>query len=94
MLKIEKIKEANETAGRSFFAKRTISRFKAKVLPTVYGDKYFVTSDVNELGEKRYTVREAMNGGALIRHIGDYHAYTTKAQAVAAIELLLEGVPA
>jgi hypothetical protein len=86
---IETIKAENLLAGRHFFDKRTISFFKSKVLPTVYGGKYFITSEVDPAGVKRYTVREALNGGKLIRHVGDFHAYTTKKQAVRAIRELL-----
>lgn len=85
---IEKIKAENELNGRHFFDKRTVSFFKSKVLPTVYGGKYFITSEVNPDGAKKYTVREAVDGGRLIRHIGEYHAYTSKSQAKDAIRSL------
>jgi hypothetical protein len=86
MLKIEKIRDENELAGGSFFEGRTIARFKAKVLPTVYGDRYFISSDVTRNG-KRYSVREVLPSGR-IKLVGVRHAYLLKSEAKVAIQNL------
>ena len=96
MRKIKAIKEANQAASGTFFDRRTISFFKAKVLPTVYGGKYFITSDVlpsSDMGpvDKRYSVREALPTG-LIKLVGERHAYPSKSTARAAIREMLNGL--
>ena len=87
---IETIAKANTDAGGHFFDERTISFFKAKVLPTVYGGKYFITSDVTPDG-KRYSVREALSSG-LIKLVGERHAHVSKAAARNAIREMLNGL--
>jgi hypothetical protein len=86
MRMIEQIAEINAEAGGTFFDARTISRFKAKVLPTVYAGKYFISSDVTRNG-KRYSVREVLPSGR-IKLVGVRHAFLLKSDAKAAIQNL------
>lgn len=88
MRHIDAVVEANQTAGGTFFDKRTICYFKNKVLPTLYGEKYFISYDVTENEGKRFSVREALPSG-LIKLVGERHAYGTKSAAKEAIRLLL-----
>ena len=91
MRHIDSVIEANQAAGGSFFEKRTVLYFKNKVLPTMYGGKYFISYDLTENEGKRFTVRKVLNSG-LIAVAGTRHAYASKAQALAAIKDLL-GMP-
>jgi hypothetical protein len=90
MRMIEEIANNNAEAGGTFFDRRTISLFKAKALPTVYGGKYFISSDVTPDG-KRYSVREVLPSGR-IKLVGVRHAYLLKSEARAMIRLLVAGI--
>lgn len=87
MRHIDNVVEANKAAGGTFFDNRTICYFKNKVLPTMYGGKYFISYDVTDEG-KRFTVRKVLAGG-LIGKVGDLHAYASKSSALSAIRDLL-----
>jgi len=63
---IATIKANNLLAGQHFFERATMRFFQSRVFSTIYGGKYFVTSEINPSGEKRYTVREAIDGGKRI----------------------------
>jgi hypothetical protein len=88
MRMIDKVVELNKAAGGTFFDRRTILYFKNKVLPTLYGDKYFISYDLSEDEGKRYTVRVVLNGG-LIGKVGELHAYATQSAARLAIRELM-----
>jgi len=77
---IDTIKANNLIAGRCFFSRETMRFFKSRVFPTVYGGKYFITSEIKPDGEKRYTVREAIDGGKSIKTAA-YFAHRTIAGA-------------
>ena len=87
---IETIKATNLSAGKRkyWFSKETMAWFKSKVLPTVYRGKYFITSEVDPRGIKRFTIREAVNGGEEIKTVGNYHSYIDADSARQAIRLL------
>jgi len=88
MRNIDAVIEANKAAGGAFFDHRTVLYFKNKVLPTMYGEKYFISYDLTEDGQKLYTVRQVLSHG-LIGHVGERHAYTSKDGARAAIANLM-----
>ena len=90
MPSIESIKATNFLAGQYFFSRDTMKWFKSKVLPTVYRGKYFITSEVNPHGVKRYTIREAINGGSNIKTVGAFHSFIDAESARQAIRLLPE----
>jgi hypothetical protein len=92
MRHIDNVIEANKAAGGSFFDRRTVLYFKSKVLPTMYGEKYFISYDLTDEG-KRFTVRKVLHSG-LIGVEGDRHAYASKAEAKEAILTLLDAVAA
>lgn len=74
------IKANNLLAGQHFFERATMRFFQSRVFSTVYGGKYFITSEINPSGEKRYTVREAVDGGKRIKTHG-FFAYRTLSDA-------------
>jgi hypothetical protein len=88
MRHIDNVVTANQQAGGTFFEKRTICYFKNKVLPTMYGGKYFISYDVQEDGEKLYTVRKVLASG-LIGHEGPRNGYTSQDEALSAIREML-----
>jgi hypothetical protein len=88
MRHIDSVIEGNKAAGGTFFDKRTVCYFKNKVLPTMYGGKYFISYDVMEDGEKLYTVRKVLASG-LIGHEGPRNAFASKDAALSAIRELL-----
>jgi hypothetical protein len=94
---VEAIKEANRRKGGHFFDKATMRAFRTRLGDAVYGGRYFITSEQRpeESGRpapRLYTVREADPDGA-VRTVGDFQAYTTTAQARAAIRELLKPEP-
>jgi hypothetical protein len=90
---INEIRIEAKRAGSHFFDADTMRFFGSRVLPTVYGGRYFITSEQDHYGNgaKAYTVRIALDKGN-IDTVGDFQAYATRAQAVRAIkQLLAEG---
>lgn len=86
---IGEIKEANRELGCHWFSADTMRFFGSQVLPTVYGGRYFITKEDDFRREKKlYTVREAQPNGD-IDTVGEFQAYTTRAEAVKAIKALL-----
>jgi len=75
-MNIEMIKASNLLAGQHFFERATMRFFQSRVFSTVYGGKYFITSEINPSGEKRYTVREAVDGGKFIKCTNFFHHET------------------
>lgn len=92
MRHIDGVIEANKAAGGTFFDNRTVLYFKSKVLPTMYGGKFFISYDLTDEG-KRYTVRKVLRSG-LIGVEGERHAYASKLEAREAIAELLDAVTA
>lgn len=54
---IAEIKRANREAGFYFFSPSAMRFFGSRVLPTVYGGRYFVTSEQPPHGPRAYAVR-------------------------------------
>jgi hypothetical protein len=87
MRHIDQVIEGNKAAGGTFFDRRTVLYFKSKVLPTVYGRKYFISYDLTDEG-KRYTVRRVLTN-ALIGKAGELHGHASQKSALDAISALL-----
>lgn len=64
---IEQIKQANREAGRFFFSPDTMRFFASRVLPTVYGGRFFVTSEKRGFDDdgREYRVRVAFDNGEI-----------------------------
>lgn len=63
---VEEIKRANKEAGKHFFNPSTMRFFRSRVLPGVYGCRYFVTSEQFDVGHPRlYTVRVVNPDGSI-----------------------------
>lgn len=84
---IDEIKRANDRAGFHFFEPDAMRFFRSRVLPTVYGEGYFVTSEqfVTHYPEyhtepRAYTVRHALADGS-ISTVGEFQQYATAREA-------------
>lgn len=65
---ISDIKHVNQSAGNKFFSHGAMQFFKSRICPTIYGGRYFVTSElVWEIG-RRYSVRECSDNGSINTH--------------------------
>jgi hypothetical protein len=62
---IEQVKRANVALGHHFFDPDTLRFFRSRVGSTVYGGRWFVTSEQGPGDVRRYTVREAMPDGSI-----------------------------
>lgn len=88
MRHIDGVISANAAAGGSFFDKRTVLYFKNKVLPTLYGGKYFISYDLTEDGDKLYSIRQVLASG-LIKLVNKSYTFSSKAAARQSIRELL-----
>lgn len=81
---IEEIKEANKAIGHYFFNPNTMKAWASRVLSTVYGGRYFVTSELNYDKTKRvYTVRECIDGDChTVEFNSEKYGNLTKAKAI------------
>ena|SRR3990167_2108062 len=86
---IQEIERANENRGHHFFKPAAKRFFRSRIGETVYGGRYFVTSEQFDYSSPRlYTVRMANDDGS-IETIGEFQAYRTSSQARAAIRATL-----
>ena len=86
---ISQIKAANSAAGLYFFSPDTMRFFRSRVASsTVYGGRYFITSEQFNAGSPRlYTIRRCNDNGS-IDTVGEFQGYKTlKAAKLAAKEL-------
>lgn len=90
---IEEIKEANHRAGKYFFSAGALKAFHSRVLPTVYGGKYFITSEKftgsSTEGPRVYTIREVRESGDVMT-VGNNEKYPTRQKAIKAVTKLVE----
>ena len=84
------VRRANKDAGYHWFDSSTLGFFGSHVGRTLYGGRYFISSEQPPYGPRRYTVREAEPDGG-IETVGGFQQYETRAQALAAIKQLLKG---
>lgn len=90
MRNIDKAIALNKEVGGTFFNSRTVLYKSKKVLPTMYGDKFFISYDLTG-GSKVFNVREVLPSG-LIAFRGHLIGYASKGEARDAIRLLLTGL--
>ena len=88
---MSEVRRANEDRGHYFFEPATMRFFHSRIGGTLYGGRFFVTSECREPVEtpRLFTVREAMPDGS-IDTVGDFQAYADRRQAIAEIRRLLE----
>src|SRR5438105_11533059 len=85
---IKQIKKANKEAGYYFFSPDTRRFFNSRILPTVYGGRYFITSERFDSNSPRYyTLREVEPSG-YIGTIGPFNQ-RTRGECIQEIKRLL-----
>lgn len=88
---MNEVRRANKDRGHHWFEPSTLRFFRSRVGDTLYGGRYFVSSEQFDDGYPRlYTVREAMSDGS-IETVGEFQEYETRDQAIRAIKALLDG---
>lgn len=84
---IEQVKEANRQEGYHFFDASTMKFFQSRVGDTLYDGRYFVTSERDDRGPRRYTIREILPSGNIVT-VGKEGQYDSGTQARRAIAKL------
>lgn len=91
---MEDVRAANESIGHHWFEPSTLRFFRSRIGQTLYGGRYFVTSEqfvpraTGCSGPRRYTIRAAKPSGA-IETVGEFQQYETSEQARRVIKQLL-----
>lgn len=86
---VAEVARANAEAGHHFFGPSALRFFGSRIGRTVYGGRYFTTSEARPPfgddpgGERLWTVRRA-NGDGTVGTVGAFQAYGTRRAAVAA----------
>lgn len=84
------VRLANGQAGKHFFSADTLRFFSSRIGGSLYGWRYFITSERFDAQSPRlYTIREALPTGD-IRTVGEFQAYKSSRAAIAQISLLLK----
>ena len=86
---MSEVRAANHAAGQHWFSPETMRFFRSRIGKTLYGGRYFVSSEQYDYDAPRlYTVREVLPDGS-INTVGDFQGYATSADARRAIRKLL-----
>lgn len=87
---IPAVKAAFNSAGSFWFSPGAMKFFNTKIESSLIGGRYFLTSERYESGEpKLFNVRKVVretNGSLEIETVGEHMTYTTKRQALEALE--------
>ena len=88
------VKRANKALGHHFFEPAALRFFDGRVGATLYGGRYFVTSEQmhGSTGSlpRAWTVRAAHDDGS-IHTVGEFQAHATRDDAIAAARVLAHG---
>jgi len=83
---VDEMREDNNRIGHSWFDAGNMRAFRCRVLDTVYGGHYFVSSEQHVsyypsyfIEPRKYTVRSCWDGK--IDTVGEFQAYRTAEQA-------------
>ena len=80
------------SAGSHFFDDSTLGFFSSRILPTIYGGCYFITSErdtYRDINPRFYTIRK-YEGGLKVETVGEFCQYETRSQAVSAVKKLIK----
>lgn len=80
---MDEVRKAVTDGGSHWFDKNTMRFFRSRVSEALYGGQYFVSSEENPSGERRYTVRkvEWEDDRYVINNVGDFHSYASRSGA-------------
>lgn len=84
---VDDIRRAIDATGSHWFSAATMRFFRTRLSTTVYGGRFFITSEQNWSGERAYSVREVYredDGSLSIRTAEgtEFHGIPTRARAV------------
>lgn len=80
---------ANFARGHHFFERETMAFFRSRAGSTLYGGRYFITSEqFDSFSARRYTVRVANDDGS-VDTVGEFQEHATRAAAIRAAERLV-----
>ena len=65
---IHEVMDANDRAENKFFSEGALRFFKSRISPTIYGGRYFVTSEEAWGMGRVYSVRECTDNGSIHTH--------------------------
>lgn len=88
---ITEIKRHNKEIGRHFFDRDAMICFNSKIESGVIRGRYFITSEIDLMNEKKYSVRMCIDGR--IEDVGGYHYWNTKQGAEGFIKELPKYFP-
>lgn len=88
---IDEIKQANAASSQPhWFSPDTMRFFSTRIGRTVYGGRFFITSEQRDYSSPRlYTIREAKPDGT-IDTVGEFQGYATRAAATRQAQRLAE----
>jgi hypothetical protein len=89
---IDEIRAANKAAGQHWFAPSTLRFFSSRIGGTVYGGKFFLTSERGPDNVRRHTVRVARADGT-IGSATKFQAYASRSGAVRRAQKLATQYP-
>lgn len=83
------VEKNNEACNRYFFSENAMKLYSTRFVSDLVsgpGGQFFVTSEQDRMSSRprKYTVREAINGGCDIMTVGEFQEYKTAARAKAA----------
>ncbi len=89
---IDEIKSLNKRNGGHFFERSTMKFFASKICETVYGGRYFLTTEKTGFRDKTrcYTVRRASDSGD-VTTVETLSKYADKAEAVRVVKAWANG---
>lgn len=87
---MQEVITANEAIGHCWFSPKTKRFFKSRIGSTLYGGKYFISSEqFGDNSPRLYSVRYVYPRGN-ITTVGNFQQYVSRGDALRAIEHLLE----
>ena len=83
------VKSINEKKGFYFFSKDSMKFFNSRIGSTLYGDKFFVTSEKYSTEPRKYTIRVFDETTGNIGTVSEFQEFRTMSAAVSYIKKYL-----
>lgn len=86
----------NKSTGHNFFERKTMKFFNSRLESSMYGGRYFITSEQyigidDIMRPRKFTVRQANDDGS-VTTVGEFQKFNYVEDARIAIKALLKGV--
>lgn len=86
---MDDVRAANKAIGNHWFDSATKRFFRSRIGSTLYGGKYFVSSEqFDDNSPRLYTIRIARDNGS-ISTVGSFQQYASRIDTIRAIENLI-----